>query len=154
MFERFSRSARAAVEDAVYEAGRRGDRRIGTEHLLLALLADDELATIVGVDASAANEAVDRLDRTALAAVGLTLGEYRHIPLSRSARHTASMTSGAKLVLKRSLAAAVSEKAKTITSRHMMVALLERSEPDPAATLLAALPVDRAELRERLTEPR
>ena len=54
MFERFSRSARAAVEDAVYEAGRRGDRRIGTEHLLLALLADDELAKIVGVDASAA----------------------------------------------------------------------------------------------------
>lgn len=136
----------------MYEAGRRGDRRIGTEHLLLALLADDELATIVGVDASAANEAVDGLDRTALAAVGLTLGEYRHIPLNRSARHAVSMTSGAKMVLKRSLAAAVSEKAKTITSRHMMVALLERSEPDPAATLLAELPVDREALRHRLTE--
>ena len=154
MFERFSRSARAAVEDAVYEAGRRGDRRIGTEHLLLALLADDELARIVGVDASTANEAVDRLDRSALAAVGLTLGEFHHIPLSRSARHTASMTSGAKLVLKRSLAAAVSEKAKTITSRHMMVALLDRNEPDPAATLLAELPVDRAALRQRLAEAR
>lgn len=119
---------------------------------MLALLADEELARLVGVDASTANEAVDRLDRSALAAVGLTLGEFHHIPLSRSNRHTASMTSGAKTVLKRSLAAAVSEKAKAITSRHMMVALLERNEPDPAATLLAALPVDRAALRERLSQ--
>jgi ATP-dependent Clp protease ATP-binding subunit ClpA len=152
MFERFSRSARAAVEDAVYEASRRGDRRIGTEHLLLALLADDELARVVGVDSAAANEAVDRLDRSALAAVGLTLGEFRHIPLSRSARRSASMTAGAKTVLKHSLGHATSEKARAITSRHMMLALLERKEPDPAATLLAALPVDRAELLHRLAE--
>ena len=38
MFERFARAARTAVEDARYEAERRGDRRIGSDHLLLALL--------------------------------------------------------------------------------------------------------------------
>ncbi|AMB57918.1 Clp protease N-terminal domain-containing protein [Microterricola viridarii] len=150
MFERFSRSARAAVEDAVYEAVRRGDRRVGTDHLLLALLADEELAKLVGVDAAAAQDAVDRLDRSALAAVGVSLGEFQHTPVARSARHSASMSAGAKSVLRRSLAAAVSETARAITSRHLLLALLERDAPDPAAALLAALPVDRATLRERV----
>jgi hypothetical protein len=76
MFERFARAARTAVEDARYEAERRGDRRIGSDHLLLALLQDDELAQLVGVDAAAAHDAADQLDRTALAAIGLTLGEF------------------------------------------------------------------------------
>ena len=49
MFERFGGAARTAVEDARYEAERRGDRRIGSDHLLLALLRDDELAQLVGV---------------------------------------------------------------------------------------------------------
>lgn len=150
MFERFSRSARTAVEDALFEAARRGDRRIGTEHLLLALLADDAVAELVGVDAAAAHEAVDRLDRSALAAVGITLGEFRHLAPARSARHNASMSAGAKTVLKQSLANAASEKARAITSRHILLAVLDRHEPDPAATLLAALLVDRAALRERL----
>ena len=64
MFERFARAARIAVEDARYEAERRGDRRIGSDHLLLALLQDDELAQLVGVDAAAAHDAADQLDRT------------------------------------------------------------------------------------------
>ena len=64
------------------------------------------------------------------------------------------MTAGAKTVLKNSLGRAASEKARAITSRHMMLALLERNEPDPAATLLAELPVDRAALRQRLAEAR
>ena len=68
MFERFARAARTAVEDARYEAERRGDRRIGSDHLLLALLQDDEIARLVGADAGAAHDAADQLDRTALAA--------------------------------------------------------------------------------------
>ena len=35
MFNQFSKAARAAVAAAVDEAQRRGDTRIGTEHLLL-----------------------------------------------------------------------------------------------------------------------
>ena len=38
MFERFARSAREVVAGAVEEAGHRGDRGVGTDHLLLALL--------------------------------------------------------------------------------------------------------------------
>jgi hypothetical protein len=41
-----SGTARAAVEVARLEAERRGDRRIGSEHLLIALLQDDGLDAI------------------------------------------------------------------------------------------------------------
>lgn len=153
MFERFAQSARTAVEDAKYEAERRGDRRIGTDHLLLALLQDHELARIVGIDASAASDAAERLDRDALAAVGLTFGDLGPAGGPTPVRRAVMMTSGAKAVLQHALAGAAAEKARTITTRHMMLALLARSEPDPAATLLAALPVHREQLRERLATP-
>lgn len=154
MFERFTQSARATVQDALYEASRRGDRRIGTDHLLLALLSDDEMAQLVGVDATVAHETIDRLDRAALAAVGLNLTDFTSSTRSTPAKPSASMTAGAKVVLKRSLANAASEKAKAITSRHILLALLERNEPDPAATLFAALPVDRSALRQKLATSR
>ena len=42
MFERFTASARQIVIEARQEAKRLGHRYVGTEHLLLALLTDDE----------------------------------------------------------------------------------------------------------------
>jgi ATP-dependent Clp protease ATP-binding subunit ClpA len=150
MFERFARSARTAVEDARYEAERRGDRRIGSDHLLLALLQDDELAQLVGVDGAAAHTAADQLDRAALAAIGITLDEFQPTGRAALGRHVPLMTSGAKAVIQQSLSNAAAEKARTITSRHMLLALLDRHEPDPAATLLAALAIDQPALRERL----
>jgi hypothetical protein len=44
----------------------------------------------------------------------------------------------------------VAEKARSLTPRHMMLALLERDAPDPAAQLLAALAVDAVAARDRL----
>lgn len=150
MFERFAREARAAVEDARCEAERRGDRRIGSDHLLLALLQDDEIVQLVGVDAVAAHEAADQLDRTALAAIGLALSEFQSPDRVALGRRVQMMTTGAKAVIRRSLTHAAAEKARTITTRHLLLALLDRDEPDPAATLLAALPVDRLALRVHL----
>ncbi|MBB5827831.1 Clp protease N-terminal domain-containing protein [Micromonospora carbonacea] len=52
MFERFTGRAREAVRQAAHEARAAGQRPIGTEHLLLAVLADpDNLATRVLHDA-------------------------------------------------------------------------------------------------------
>ncbi|GAA1989164.1 Clp protease N-terminal domain-containing protein [Microbacterium pumilum] len=150
MFERFAREARSAVEGARREAGRRGDRRIGTEHLLLALLHDRAVAQTVGVDATAAEKAADQLDRDALAAIGLTIGEFEPTG-SAGARRVPRMTSGAKSVLQGALVTATAEKARAITSRHLLLALLDRHEPDPAAALLDALHVDPSLLRSRLT---
>jgi ATP-dependent Clp protease ATP-binding subunit ClpA len=149
MFDRFAKSARAAVAHARDEAERRGDRRIGTEHLLVALLQDEALAQIVGVDAPAAHAAAEELDRAALVAVGLTLGEFEPRGTAALGRRVA-LTSGAKSVIAGALANTTAEKARTITTRHLLLALLDRHEPDPAAALLAALSVDRALLRERL----
>ncbi|WP_415853778.1 Clp protease N-terminal domain-containing protein [Sinomonas sp. G460-2] len=151
MFERFARSARTAVEEARNEAARRGDRRIGTEHLLLALLQDAEVARIVGSDAAAAHRAADELDRKALAAIGLEIeGFQRGGPIALG-RH-ALMTSGAKAVMGQTLRYATAEKARSITSRHMLLALIDQSETDPAAALLTALSVDLTALRERLAD--
>lgn len=150
MFERFAHSARRTVQDALSEAGRRGDRRIGTDHLLLALLSDNAMAELVGVDAAVAHETIYQLDRNALAAVGLRLTDFSHTAQRAHSTVSASMTAGAKMVLKRSLANAAAEKAREISSRHILLALLERSEPDPAAQLFSALPVDRSALAERV----
>jgi ATP-dependent Clp protease ATP-binding subunit ClpA len=149
MFERFAKSARVAVANARDEAERRGDRRIGTEHLLVALLQDEALARIVGVDATAAHQAAEDLDRAALVAVGLTFGEFEPRGSAALGRRVA-LTSGAKSVIAGALANTTAEKARAITTRHLLLALLDRHEPDPAAALLAALSVDRAQLRERL----
>ena len=97
----------------------------------------------------AAHDAADQLDRTALAAIGLTLGESQPARTALG-RHAPLMTAGGKTVIQQALAKAAAEKARTITSRHLLLALLDRHEPDPAATLLAALSIDQPALRSRL----
>jgi ATP-dependent Clp protease ATP-binding subunit ClpA len=162
MFERFAKTTRAAVENARIEAERRGDRRIGSDHLLIGLLQDDETARLVGVTATAAREAVDQLDRAALTAIGLDVGDSETsgragpgaaTPTDRRTpgKRVTAISTGAKGVIERSLANAATGKARAVTSEHMLLALLERRPPDPAAALLAALPVDVPALRARLT---
>jgi ATP-dependent Clp protease ATP-binding subunit ClpA len=150
MFERFTRTARTAVDGARLEAERRGDRRIGTDHLLIALLKDAAVAQVTGVDALDAQRAADQLDREALAAIGITLADWQPDHRAAPGRRVRFMTAGAKAVVGRMLAVAGAERAPAITPRHMLLALLDQHEPDPAATLLAALPLDQAALRRRL----
>jgi hypothetical protein len=150
MFERFARTARAAVDGARHEAERRGDRRIGTDHLLIALLQDAAVAQVTGVDALVARQTADQLDREALAAIGITLADWQPDRGAAPGRRVLFMTAGAKAVIGHSLAVAAAEKARAITPRHMLLALLHRHEPDPATTLLAALPLDQTALRLRL----
>ena len=148
MFERFDRAARSAVAASADEAGRRGDRRIGTDHLLLGLLHDPEIAALVGVDLARARAGSVILDQQALVAVGVDVGDFTPSVAPRPAKH-APMTSGMRAVLPRALTLATTQKSRRITSRHLLVSLLERDQPDPAATLLTGLGVDRAELRSR-----
>lgn len=152
MFERFARTARAAVEDARFEAGRRGDRRIGSEHLLIAVLSDDEIAGRVGADAGDARRAADRLDQAALAAIGLRLGEFHGTDAAAAPKHAYALTPAAKSVIRQSLGKAGAEKSRTITTRHLMLALLEREAPDPAAALIAELQITAGPLLMDITE--
>ena len=59
---------------ATEEARRRGDRRTGTDHVLLALLEDPSIEVVLGVSLQQAREALESLDREALGALGLGSG--------------------------------------------------------------------------------
>ena len=54
------------------EARRCGDRRVGTDHLLLGLLHDPGTVAFLGVSLEQCRQALDSLDREALESLGLT----------------------------------------------------------------------------------
>lgn len=148
MFERFAVPARDAVTSSAEEAGRRGDRRIGTDHLLLGLLHDPVIVELLGVDLDAARATSLAADRTALAAIGIDVGDFGPTAPISSSKHP-PFTSGARAVIPRALSFAAADKVRRITTRHLMLALLERTQPDPAAAMLTDLQIDRSDVRDR-----
>ncbi len=87
MFERFTEEARRAVGQAGRESAELGHGHVGTEHLLLAVLAEtaDPAARVLieaGLDHAEARQAVGRLlgtggDAHALASIGVDLEAVR-----------------------------------------------------------------------------
>lgn len=155
MVTRLSADARKMVlTSAAEEARRRGDRRLGTDHLLLGLLHDKDsrVAHALGIDLESARAASDALDRAALAAVGVNIAHLGEPPRPVFARRLMPLTSGAREVLKRTLEETRTTRASRIDTRHFLIALLARDCPDPAAELLRALGVDRSQVRSRLEE--
>jgi ATP-dependent Clp protease ATP-binding subunit ClpA len=155
MLKRLSADARKMVlTSAAQEARRRGDRRLGTDHLLLGLLhdVDSDVAQALGVDLQAARTVSDSLDRAALAAVGVNVAHISEPPASAFARRLPPLTSGARAVLKGAIDQTRRAKTPHIQTRHFLLALLARDRPDPAAELLVALGVDRSQVRGRLEE--
>ena len=69
---------------ATSEARRRGDRRVGTEHLLLAVLvdADSVPARAFGVSSTTAHDALQTMDDIALASLGIIVGGPRFDPVA------------------------------------------------------------------------
>jgi ATP-dependent Clp protease ATP-binding subunit ClpA len=153
MVTRLSVDARKAVlTSAAQEARRRGDRRLGTDHLLLGLLhdADSSVAQVLGIDLESARAASDALDRAALVAVGVNVAHLGDPPQPVYARRLPPLTSGARAVLKSTIDQTRHAQSKRIETRHLLLALLARERPDPAAELLQALGVDRSQVRNRL----
>jgi len=137
---------------AAEEAHRRGDRRIGTDHMLLGLLHEPAAAKLLGVGPDDARRVSSTLDRAALAAVGLDAPTL-DAPLPVRSRRRPPFTSGAREVLKRSVDEARAVKSRHIEARHLLLGILSRERPDPAAELLAAMDVDVAGARARLKRP-
>ena len=155
MITRLSVDARKMVlTSAAEEARRRGDRRLGTDHLLLGLLHDPDspVAKALGTDLEAARDASDALDRAALAAVGVDVAHLGDPPRLVFARRLLPLTSGARAVIKATLDGTRQAGGKRIETRQFLLALLDRERPDPAAELLRALGVDAAAVRKRLGE--
>jgi ATP-dependent Clp protease ATP-binding subunit ClpA len=174
MFERFTTEARQTVLGAQDEARRLHHGRIGTEHLLLALLGQETPSAAVlarhGLTHDAIAQAVvgyvgtGDLDAEALGALGIDLDSVRStveatfgpgaLDRSRSDPREASghipFTPRAKKVLELSLREALAMKSKSIGDGHIALGLLREGE-GLGVKVLADRGVDPAALRRDLT---
>jgi Clp amino terminal domain, pathogenicity island component len=142
------------------EARRRGDRRTGTDHVLLALLEDPSVEVVLGVSLQQARLALDSLDREALGALGMASGAdapplpMRAVPKKPRLRDVATkdrlrMTPAAKKVLEEAYKPKGHRKFQ-VTCPEVLAQILALQPPDPAAVLLGALGVNTSEVRRRL----
>ena len=141
------------------EARRRGDRRTGTDHVLLALFEDPSIEAVLGVSLQQARQALESLDREALGALGLGSGTdapelpMRAVPKKPRLRDVMKkdhlrMTPAAKKVLED--ASKPNRRRLQITAQQVLAQILTLQPPDPAAALLGALGVNTSEVRRRL----
>ena len=134
--------------EASAEAKRRGDRRVSTEHIALAMLVDpdSETARALGVSLESARAALDTLDREALTSVGI---EVIDNPPSLSGRkgERVRLTPAGRGVFTGLRREAGGER---LGVKHVLLALLSRERPDPAAELFHAIGVDRTQVGNRL----
>ncbi len=134
--------------DAAAEARRCGDRRVSTEHLALAMLSDADSVTAraLGVSLDSARTALRDLDSEALATVGIE-ASFDGPVLAGRPNERLRLTPSARAVFAGLRQEADGER---LSIRHVLLALLRRERPDPAAELFDALGVDRGAVRDRL----
>jgi Clp amino terminal domain, pathogenicity island component len=141
------------------EARRRGDRRYGTDHLLLALFEDPSIEVILGVNLRQARQGLESLDHEALGSLGLGSGTdapplpMRAVPKKPRIRDVAQkdrlrITPAAKKVLED--AVKPNRRKSQVTAQQVLAQILNLKQPDPAAVLLGALGVNTSEVRRRL----
>ena len=142
------------------EARRRGDRRTGTDHILLALFEDPSIEVVLGVSLLQARQRLESLDHEALGAVGLGSGTdapplpMRAVPKKPRIRDVAQkdrlrMTPAAKRVLEEAYKPKGHRRLQ-VTATEVLAQILALQPPDPAAVLLGALGVNTSEVRRRL----
>jgi ATP-dependent Clp protease ATP-binding subunit ClpA len=142
------------------EARRRGDRRTGTDHILLALFEDPSTEALLGASLQQARQALDSLDQEALGTLGLAPGTdapplpMRAVPKKPKLKDLIMqkdrlrMTPAAKKVLEQ--AVKPNRRKTQVTAQQVLAQILTLQPPDPAAVLLGALGVNTSEIRRRL----
>ncbi len=144
---------------ACEEARRRGDRRYGTDHILLALFEDPSIEAVLGVSLQRARQALDSLDHEALGSLGLGPGAdapplpMRAVPKKPRLRDIAQkdrlrITPAAKKVLED--ASKPNRRRLYVTAQQVLAQILALQTPDPAAVLLGALGVNTSEVLHEL----
>ncbi len=149
MFERFSQAARETVVQAQTEARRLRSERVGTEHLLLALLGQDTPTAAVlarhGLSREVVTTSVTRLvgdlDAQALSTLGIDLDAVRERveatfgpgaldqPLGgRVSGGHLPFAPRAKKVLELSLRETIAMRQRTITDGHIALGLIREGE--------------------------
>ncbi|SDQ45965.1 Clp protease N-terminal domain-containing protein [Thermostaphylospora chromogena] len=177
MFERFTDGARAVVKRSQQEARELRHAAIGTEHLLLALLADTarEPARVLGelgLDHARAKERITRytgsddLDADALGLLGIDLDTVREKVeevfgpgaldrppgSAKSPRGHIPFTSRAKKVLELALREAIRLKHNYITDGHILLGILREGD-GLAMKVITEAGIRPDAVRERLTCP-
>jgi hypothetical protein len=141
------------------EARRQGDRRTGTDHILLALLEDPPIEVALGASRQQARQALESLDQEALGALGIRSGTdaprlpTRAVPKKPTIRAIMQKdrlrpTPAAKKVLEE--AVRPNRRKTQVTAQQVLAQILTLQPPDPAAALLGALGVNTSEVRRRL----
>jgi ATP-dependent Clp protease ATP-binding subunit ClpA len=145
------------------EARRRGDRRTGTDHLLLALFEEPSIERVLGVSLQQARQVLHTLDDEALGTLGMGSGvdapalAMRAVPKKPTIRDVMKkdrlrLTPAAKKVLEESVKP--NRRKTQVTAQQVLARILTLQPPDPAAALLAALQVNPAEVRRQLDPTR
>lgn len=143
---------------ACEEARRRGDRRVGTDHLLLGLLRDPVMESALGASHEEVRLALTNIDNEALASIGVP--ESMNSPLL--AEHALpqrpnvldvwkghmKMTPSAKNAIKQFRT--LMRHHQTAKPQQLLLWLLDNRSPDPVAVLLERLKIDTVALRQRL----
>ncbi|GJF31882.1 hypothetical protein KNE206_45820 [Kitasatospora sp. NE20-6] len=173
MFERFTDSARRVVVQAQQEAQELRHERVGTEHLLLALVREPAtpvagLLAGVGLDHPAVRADVRRLaggdvDGPALAAIGVDLDAVREAVESafgegalerkpatgRRERTRSRFAADARRTLELSLRETVRLKGLEISDGHILLGLL-REEQGLGGRVISGRGVDVVRLRQEV----
>jgi ATP-dependent Clp protease ATP-binding subunit ClpA len=154
MFERFTREARNVVKAAVAAADARGESHVGTEHLLLAIGDANDPAVSgalgrSGVEPGAFQRALTEYERASLSSLGLD--PELAGPGPRASRHK-PFTAGAKECLEETLKVALARGDKKLGVEHITLAILGRSERDPAIQVIRRLGVEPSMLARALDD--
>jgi len=149
MFNRFTREARRAAEDAVGVARDLGASTVEAEHLLLAVAElDDPVAHVLrahGLDYDGIAAALAAETERSLAAVGISADNLTFSPFVERPRYATS----AKWALELSLRVALERGESRIGTKHVVLGVLRAAHGTvPRALEIAG--VDRAELTARV----
>ncbi len=173
MFERFTAPARQVVVLAQEQAHRLGHRSIGTEHLLIALAAQEDgpaSRTLHdrGLSAARVRAAVvgllgDRLDAQALAVLGIDLDRVRKAtearfgmgaldprPTAKAIRRHLPISGHAKSALGLSARAAATTGDRSISTGHLLIGIIDEGE-GLAGKVLRSQGIDLVDLRDATT---
>lgn len=149
MFEKFTKDARGLVLRAIDHAEQRGDRRVRTEHLLLAGAEVSPTLDFAVLDAE-----LKRFDSEALRLVGIDphLADLDPRRSSMRKRQHLPFTREAKKVLTNSLRETLDAGDRRIGVTHVLLALTTLDPGDRAIKAMSASGVDPLQLRASLLE--
>lgn len=147
---------KSVLNSAGNEARLRGDRRIGTDHLLLAIMnePDSTVPEDLGVNRDQVLAAEATLDADALVELGIGIYGLWLPEVELSNKRLPPLTAASREVIKEAFNRAKPRSTGRLTHRDFLEALLSRDRPDPAAELLAAVGVDTDAVRSRISSSR